>query len=106
MNWGINQELEDNTLREREERGGNREEGERMGREEAQEVRWVSGGNLRSTTRGTDRDREPTGGERRDREGAQEREESRAEGEREIEGNLEHDKSERPDPQYPPISNL
>ncbi len=88
MNWGIDQKLEDNTLREREEREGwearreregealereinrpiytdqsdyttrdrDREGGERRRSEtDVREARWISGGNLRSTTRGTDR---------------------------------------------------
>ncbi len=60
MNWGINQKLEDDTLKEREEREGweVRSEREREGR--------VAGGNLRSNIRGTERDeRTPI----RDREG-------------------------------------
>ncbi len=67
MNWGINQLLEDGGNDEREteregERGENRERGEeREGRGSGEgrgQRSWVFGGNLRSTTRGTERVRE------------------------------------------------
>ncbi len=55
MNWGINEKLEDNTIRERVERG---ESGIRLEFNQSEaEVGggWIFGGNLRSTTRGTER---------------------------------------------------
>ncbi len=56
MNWGINQKLEDDTIKEREEREPWEERERREKEREERRVSWIAGGNLRSTIRGTDRD--------------------------------------------------
>ena len=64
MNWGINQKMEDDTIKKREEQETIEERIEREKERARKEEGWVFGGNLRSTTRGTDREgtREESGG--------------------------------------------